>query len=505
MGENKKIAINTVVIFGKLFVVSLLGLLSARFVLQALGASDYGLYNVVGGMVVLLNVLNTSMITTTYRFLAYEMGKGEQGNPNKIFNASLAIHIGLALLFLVVGGIIGEYYISNYLNVDIGKFADARFVFRVSLVTMAVSTVFVPHQGLIVALEKFTISAIFEVVTKVIAFVGVVYLLSYSGNKLRLYSIIMMLVSFLQCGLMYFYTRIRSYSVIKIKVNRDGSIYREMFSFTGWILFGACSSVGQTQGRVMIVNYYFGTIVNAAYGIANQIENYIQLFARSLNQAAVPQITKSFSGGDQYHSKKLACYISKYTFILMTFVVFPLMIDTEFILQLWLKDVPEGTVVFCKLMMINGLLGCLGEGIPALVQATGKIKYFQIIMSSTSLMSLPIAILFFALGAPVYTILLISCGVTLINAIIRLYLLKRIVHFDIKNFVTVSYLRMVFISIPLVIAYLLYNPSSYSTSGHICGIVVSELFLLACIAILGIDNNERLIISKFIKQKIYNK
>jgi len=307
-----------------------------------------------------------------------------------------------------------------------------------------------------------------------------------------------LITSIFQYLLVYGYTFSRFREIINFKVYKDKKLYKEMISFSGWILFGASANAGRIQGRVIIVNYFFGTLVNAAFGIANQIESYIQLFARTLNQAAVPQITKSFSGGNQNHSEKLASYISKYTFILMSLVVFPLMVDIDFVLEIWLKEVPEGTSIFCRLMMLGGLVGCMGEGIPALVQATGKIKYFQIIMSTVSLMGLPVAVIFFILEYPAYMILVISCFTSLLNALIRLLLLKKILGMNIRLFIKTSYLRMFYISCPLIIAYIFYNPSSYTIAGHFCEFIGLEVFLFFCIILLGVDKDERKLITQYV-------
>ena len=204
-----------------------------------------------------------------------------------------------------------------------------------------------------------------------------------------------------------------------------------MFSFSGWILFGACSSVGKTQGSAMVINYFFGTIVNAAFAVANQVENFILMFSRMLNQAAVPQITKSFSSGNQERSVKLASYISKYTYILMSLVAFPLIVEMDFVLGVWLKDVPDGATEFCQLIILGALIGCMGEGIPALTQASGKIKIFQLILSTLSLLGLPISFVCYKFGAVPYTILIVYCGISLLEAVIRLILLKRILNINI--------------------------------------------------------------------------
>lgn len=501
MDSNKRIAVNSVVIFIRLCVTSLIGLFSSRFILQALGASDFGLYNVVGGIVALLNVLNTAMVTTTYRYIAYEMGKGDDGNPNKIFNTSLAIHFAFALLILIVGGALGEWYISNYLNVDPSRLPDARFVFRISILTTMLTTSFVPFQGLLVALEKFTITAAFDIITRIFAFVGVLYLLSYSGDRIRLYSVIMFSVSAIHYLLIYIYSRKKSYEIIRFRPNSDKKLYKEMFSFAGWILIGASASIGKSQGSAIIINYFFGTLVNAAYAVARQVEGYILMFSRSLNQAAVPQITKSFSGGDKQRSETLASYISKYTFILMSLVAFPVMLEMDFLLEIWLKEVPEGASIFCQLLILSALLSCVGEGIPALIQASNKIKLFQITLSVLSLMGLPFAFVAYKLGAPAYSILIIYCAIEIINAFVRLYLLKRVLGLDIKAFVKTSYLKILYISLPLILVYFVYDPSSFSLTGHLLGLVGLELFVIACVILLGIDSREKNMIIRYVKNR----
>lgn len=496
MNENKKIAFNSVILFVRLCIVSVISLISARFVLQALGASDYGLYNVVGGIVALLNVVNTAMVTTSYRYIAFELGKGEKGNPNKVFNSSLAIHVVFGLLILLVGLPVGEWYVSNYLNVPAESISDAHFVLRVSVFTTMVSTMLVPYQGLLVAFEKFYVSAVIDILTQSLKLAAIFVLVYYVGNRLRMYSLIMMGYVLVSSALFLIYSYRHHRATCRLRVNTDIKLYKEMFSFTGWILFGACSSIGKTQGSAMIINYFFGTVVNAAFAVANQVENFILMFSRMLNQSAVPQITKNFSGGNKDRSVKLASYISKYTYILMTLVAFPVIMEMDYILTIWLKEVPEGSTEFCQLMILGGLIGCMGEGIPALTQASGKIKYFQLIMSSISLMGLPIAfVLYKYTTVPPYTILVVYLGISLLCAGIRLILLKRILNINIRYFITTSYSRMLYISIPLVITYLLYDSSSFTTGQHLLALVCLEVFLVLDIVILGIDKNEWKIIN----------
>lgn len=498
-GQNKKIAINSIVIFVRLCIVSTVSLLSARFVLQALGASDYGLYNVVGGIVGMLNILNTAMITTTYRYIAFELGRS--GNVNKVFNVSFTIHCVLALMILLFGLLIGEYYVEHYLNVPNGDLADAHYVLRISVVTAMFSTMLVPYQGLLTAYEKFHISAIFDIICQLLRLAAVYALIYAESDQIRIYSLIMLAYNVVYAMLFYIYSFKYLRDDIKFKIYKAKSLYKEMISFASWILFGAISSVGQIQGSAMIINFFFSTIANAAFAVANQVHNFVSMFAGNLGQAAVPQITKSFSGGESERSITLACYISKYTFLMMLVVAFPLCLEIDFILKLWLKDVPDGSSMMCILTLLNGLICCLGAGTPALIQATGKIKLFQIILSTLSLSSLPLAFISYKLGCPVYSILIIYCIVSSIIAVVRIVLLKRVLNFDIKKFINISYFKILLVTIPVCIFYFFYDSTNFSTSGHLLGIVLSELFLIVVIAMVGLDIRERRKILSFIKSK----
>ena len=500
MNDNKRIAFNSIIVFVRLVVTSVISLFASRIVLDALGASDFGLYNVVGGIVVVLNVFNNAMLATTYRFIAAELGKGDKGDLNKVFNTSFMIHAGFALLIIILGLTVGIYYINHYLNVDAGKLDDARFVFYISLVTTAISTMLIPFQGLITANERFDVLAIRDIVTRIAFFIAIYFILYIDTNRLRLYAWIQLGYNIIYNGSFYIYCRHKYRDVSRLKVYKDLSLVKEIASFALWTLFGAVASVAKSQGCVIIINFFFGTIVNAAFAVATQVENLIQQFARSLNSAAVPQITKNYSGGNQGRSIVLTSYISKYTFIIMTMVAFPMLVEMDFLLGLWLKEIPAGTVDFCKLMILGGLLGTLGEGIPALVNATGNIRIYQVVFHTFTLLGLPIAWIFYKIGANQNCILVVYCVIYFVSTFVRLFLLKRLYRFDIGQIIKVSYLKICIISIPLLVFYFLYDSTFFSTLGHIIGLSCSELFLLISVLIVGLDRNEREVINNYLKR-----
>ncbi len=499
MNANKRIAFNSVVIFIRLCIVSVVSLICSRVVLDALGESDYGLYNVVGGIVTLLNVINTSMVSTTYRYIAFELGIGKKGEINKVFNTSFSIHIFFSIFIIIAGLTVGDWYIIHYLNVAEGKIPDALFVFHVSLFTTAISTILVPFQGALVAFEKFSVIAVIDIIANVSKLFVILWLIYSEGNRLRTYSIIIFFTSVISSGGYFVYCWKKFKSIIKLRLSVDKAKVKEMAGFAIWTLFGACASMGKVQGSAIIINYFFGTVVNAAFAVANQVENFILMFARTLNNAAIPQITKNYSGGHASRSILLTSYISKYTFILMCLVAFPMILEMNFILELWLRKIPEGAVIFCKLIILGGLLDCLGAGIPALVNATGHIRNYQIIVHSYTLLGIPIAFLFYKLGYNQYWISIIYCVIIGTSSILRLYLLKRIYNFDIHIILEKSYIKIIYISIPLIIFYLLYNPDNFNSIGHILGFVASELFLIGIVWILGLEKTEKQKVKEYIR------
>lgn len=500
MNENKRIAFNSIIIYLRLCVVSLISIILSRVVLDALGVSDFGLYNVVGGIVLLLNVINSSMTSTTYRYLAFEIGKKENGNPNKIFNTSRMIHLAFAALIVLIGEPLGEFYIINYLNVASESIPDAQFVFRLSILAAAINTIFIPNQGLLVAYERFGATALIDIFSN-LAKLGLIMMFIYSDtNRIRLYSVIMLSYTIINSLAYYLYCKKYYNNVVSRNLNKDKDLYREMVSFSGWTLFGSFANVGKSQGSAIVINYFFGTIINASYAVARQVEVFIMMFARSLSSAAVPQTTKSFSAGDVQRSISLTSRISKYTFVLMALISFPVIIEIDFLLGLWLKEVPEGSAQFCQLIILSNLIGCFGEGIPNLINACGKIKAYQIIVHTIMILGLPISFVLYRMGGNPYTICIVYCVINFLNSFVKLFMLHKVVKFDVLGFMMISHLRILLMIIPLVIYYLII-PTQNSNIGHCMNFVGAFGYFVVILLLFGLDRMELCKIFAFLKQK----
>ena len=379
MNSNTKIIKNSGILYLKLIVTSVMTLFTSRLVFQSLGASDFGLYGVVGGIVVIMNIFNTVMISTTYRYIAFEMGKNNTREVNKIFNISLVLHIFLAFIVATLAETFGKYYILHYLNISSDRIKDALFILDVSVLATFFSILSIPFQGLIVAHEKFSIQAAIEIISSILRLFLAITIFYYVGNKLQLYAVIIAVISAAPALVYVLYCRKKYASIISWNFQRDKEKYKEMISYSSFIFLGACACIGKIQGSAIIINLFFGTVLNASFAIANQLNNLVSMFAQNLSQAAIPQITKSYSSGNAERMTQLACYISKYSFFLMLLPALPILLETDFLLSLWMGKVPVETSLFCQLMIVNALVDSMVAGLPAVIQATGKIKYFQII------------------------------------------------------------------------------------------------------------------------------
>lgn len=500
MGDNKVIVRNAFIMYFKLIVVSLVGLFSSRFVIQALGSSDFGLYSVVGSIVFMMAFLNNVMVTTTYRFIAFELGKDDISSTNKVFNVSLVIHMSLALLVFIIGETVGAYYINNLLKVAPDKLHDALFVFHLSIFGTIINILSVPYQGLLIAKEKFSVSAVIEIVRSFLT-LGAVFLIQfYSGNKLRLYASSICIISIIPCVMYYLYTNKLYSTIIAWKFQSSKVKYKEMASFSGWIMFGAAASASEIQGSILLINIFFGTIINASYGVANQVNTMVKMFAQSLNQTVIPKITKSYSSNDNERMMELVILTSKFSFFLILFPSLPILLETDFILKLWIGKVPVFTSIFVQLFIINAVISTMNAGIPSVIQATGRIKYFQIILGTLAICGLPVSYVFYKLGSPPYTLAIIYVAITIVDFFVALFLLKRIINFNIIAFFKGAYLKMILVCLTLAPLFFISLIFSSSVARFLSITVVSEIWLFLGVFFLGMNESERKFVLVFLKK-----
>lgn len=487
--SNKQIAGNSILLYIDLIVSALLWFIASRYLLEALGVRDFGLYNVVGGIVVLLNVLNTAMISTSYRYIATEIGKND-GNPNLIFNACKVIHLSIALLIVILGLPLGLYYVDNFLNVEGSTIPIAEFVYIVSIITCAISTYTIPYLGLITASENFKFKVIVNIIRSLIRFGLVIILLFINGDRLRTYAIFALIPEAIVATSYILYSNKKYNKITKFTLCLQKSLYKEICKFASWVLVGSIAKIGKNQGASLLVNYFFGTVLNASLAISNTVNSFVSTATSSLAQAAGPQITKSFSGGNSNRSLDLAIYISKYSFIMMLIVCVPIITQTDFILNIWLKTVPTYTSIFIKLILIDALISCFGAGISTLYEAHGRIRPFQISTSIILLSSVLFGFIGYRFKLPPYSLLVIYCIMSLIDRILACVLLKLILKIDIRRIITFSYLNSIKLSLFVIPLYII-NIIASSSIHPIILIAITEILLLIIIYYWGLNKIER--------------
>lgn len=500
MNNDKKIAINTFILYGKLVVTTILGLLTSRYILMALGASDYGLYTVIGGIVSFMNILGTTMVSTSYRFIAIELGKGEKGNPNKVYNTVLIVHIVLSIFLILIGELLGCYYIKNYLVVELGKINDSLFVLHFSLITTALSIINVPATGLTIAREDFQFTSFVEIAIAIIKLFLVLLLLVFSGNRLRLFAGIMCGLTIVQLLLYQIYCWKKDKDVIRFRINKDKSDYIAIANFTSWSFLGSIACVGNTQGAAMIVNNFFGTILNASFGLASQVSRYANVFVKGITQAAAPQIMKSYGGDDEQRAIHLVNIICRLSSLSLLILFVPIITYTNEILNIWLGTPPNYTTIFVQFLLINTFISVLGSGFDTFIQATGKIMINELSYAVVYIIQLPIIYILYRRGFPPYTNVIFLCIGSFLIRCIQLCILKRISSFPIYKFCKDT-LAPVVISffLSLVPVIIIKNIFNFNLIGHLFAILVSIIWTLIIIISVGITKTERLKIIEYIK------
>ena len=501
--NNKKIVLNTGVMYVRLIVTTIIGLLTSRYVLLALGASDFGLYAVVGGLISMLNVLSTAMYTTTRRYINVEMGKTD-GNLNRIFNISRLLHIGFALFIFVIAETVGLFYIYNYLNVAPERFDDAVFVFHISTIAAAIGIINVPYQALMEAYEKFNQIAFVDVLRSTVKLVFVYCLMFMGGDSLRVYAIGMALLTVLLLSFYNIACFCQWKDIVRYKFYKDSGIYREILVFNNYVAMGATAYIARTEASTMLVNYFFGTLVNAAFSIGYTIESYCMTFVSNIGSAASPQITKNYFENHE-RSLRLTEAINRYSVYMMLLVIVPISAELEFILRLWLKEVPEGTALVCHLTMVSAMARVLFGSKNILIQASGKNKWFQIVGSVIQLMCIPIGFVLYRIGFPAITIIVLYIIATLVDRCAIFYLLHRILNFDLlryfKNvFVPVAYVAICGFAVIIAYRHIGVEGALWKT----CGIVSCLSVTILTIYSLGLNSREQCAVRAKISSRIHS-
>lgn len=420
MQAANKVVINTGFLYGKMLVTMFIALYATRLVLNGLGAEDYGIFNLVAGIVAMLSFLNSSMTLSTQRYMSFFLGSGDLLQLKKAFNSGIWLHLFISVLVVGLLELSGIYLFGHVLNIPAERLPAAKIIFHCMTASAFFTIVSVPYDALINTRENMllvAVTGIVEAVLKLALAIGLNYMsgdkLVYYGAGLALLMVMMLVFKMLYCAARY------SESSINTRYY-DGKLLREMLAYSGWAMVGASGVIAKTQGIAVILNVFFGAVINAAFAIANQVSAQLSYFAVTMLQALNPQLVKSEGGGNRARMQMLSLMACKFSFFLLAFFAIPAMIEMPYILQLWLKNTPEHTVAFCRLIVAASLVYQLSAGLQMAVQAVGRIGTFQTVLCALLLLNIPGAWLLLQAGMPPASVLVLSVAIECLIGLYRL-------------------------------------------------------------------------------------
>lgn len=496
--NSKRIAKNTLLLYVRMLFMMAVSLYTSRVVLQTLGVENFGIYNVVGGVVAMFSVISGSLSAAISRFITYELGKGDKDQLIRIFSSSVTIQLGLGLIILLLAEVIGVWFLNTKMTIPTDRMYAANWVFQLSILTFIINLISVPYNAAIIAHEKmsaFAYISILEVVAKLI----IVYMLLWSPfDKLIFYAILMASVALI-IRFVYGYYCKRHFEECTFHFIFDKELLKKMFSFAGWNFIGAASAVLRDQGGNIVINLFCGPAVNAARGIAYQVNNAITGFVSNFMMALNPQITKSYAAGDKEYMTTLIHQGARLSFYILLILSLPVIINTHYILTLWLNILPEHTTLFVQLVLIFAMSESISNPLITAMLATGKIRNYQIVVGGLQIMNLPISYILLRYGCIPETVLIVAICISQCCLAARLYMLKVMIGLSVHEYMSKVYFNVLSVTIlsaitPCIASF--YLKETFISFIIICAISVICTFTV--IYFVGCNRKER----QFVLSKI---
>lgn len=501
--SNKRIAKNTLFLYIRMIIMMLVNLYTARLILQALGVQDFGIYNVVAGIIVLFTFINGSLSVASQRFLNFSLGKGNVNEVGRVFSMSLTAHMVIALLVFLFSETIGLIILRN-MNFPIDRYYAVEWTYQYAVLTCLVKIVRVPYNASIIAYEKMSFYAWISIIEAFLNLLIVFVLILFKGDKLIVYSCLLLMLTFIINLIYLIYCKL-NFSTCKYRFFWDTKLMKKFLSFMGWSLAGSIANVGAQQGLNMIINIFCGVYVNAAVGISNQVMSAVGNFLSNFQTAFNPQLVKSYASNDEHYFMTLIFKSSKFSYYLMLIISLPVLINCDFFLKVWLGTVPIYAVEFSQLMIVFLLFDAISGPLWISVQATGKIKHYQLLMAFLILLNLPLTYIVLRLGlSPVY-VFVGRVSINIITLLARIIYLRKLINLPIYRFikdVLLVLLIVTVISLPLPI----FLDSLVTTNWinviciSFCSIIISS----TTIYYIGLTRGEKNFLHELIIKKISN-
>lgn len=451
IGNNRRIAKNTVALYVRMAVTLLVQLYTSRVVLQVLGVEDFGIYNAVGGVVAMLAFINSSMSLAVQRYLSYDLGRGDMLSLNRTFNLSLLIHGLIAVVVALLAETGGYYFLTHYMKFPAARYEAACWVFHFSVLACCIRFFQVPYTALVISFERMGIFAYLSIGEAVLG-LAIVYMLQVGTyDKLELYAVLVFGVTLLITILYAVYSLLRIREV-RLRPMWDKSLFRRLLGFASWSALGELAWAATGQGVNVVLNLFFGPVVNASRGIAYQVHAGVNRFTQSFQMAVNPQIIKQYAAGNVRGMEVLVFRSTCFSYYLLLLLVLPLFLRTEYVLGLWLGQVPPHLPAFCRLMLLGAVTDILSNLQTTVAKAYGRIRNYQLVVAGVLMLNLPLSYAALRLGAPAESVFLVYIGVSVSLLFVRLYLIRRMVGLRVRDYlrgVLLPVLRVSAVVLPL--------------------------------------------------------
>lgn len=502
VSNNKRIAKNTLFLYFRTLLVMAISLYTSRVILSALGVEDYGVYNVVGGAVAMFGIVSSALSSSISRFITFELGKNDFSKLRKVFATSINIQIIISFIVFLVAESIGLWFLYNKLNIPSERLNAAFWVLQFSLLSFCTNLLSVPYNACIIAhehMKAFAYVSVIEAAGKL----GVCYLLLISPwDRLIVYAILLFVISLI-IRLIYGIYCHRQFLECSYSLVLEKDLLKQIGAFAGWNFFTNTAAIFNTQGINILINIFFGVTFNAARGIATQVDNAVMQFVNNFVMAINPQITKSYAANNVDEMNKLVCRGARYSYILMLLFALPFFFETETILKLWLKIVPEDTALFVRLGLIGAMIMSLGNTGYTACMATGKIKRYTMWITSIGCLVFPVSYVAYKMGAPVYFSYIVYGVVYLVLDLVRLWIMKDLLNFPVLMFFKDVFGRIVPTTIlALVLPFILFMSMDQCILRFIVNCAICCISTIISSFLFGMTKQERQSIISIILKKI---
>ena len=504
---NTRILINTGILYFKLIFTIVVNLYSTRLILNAMGVEDFGIVNLVSGIVAMLSFFQNSMTISTQRFLSVNMGKNDSETQMQIFNTSFVIHVLLGIALVLLLELLSPLIFNSSIQIPVDRLDASQLLYQLTIVGTFLMIVTVPYDATLNAHENMLIYSIACIIESIIRLIGALVIVHYHNDKLVFYGVLLISIRLISMLFKRIYCRMK-YNDAQIKISKfNKNCFWEMLSFAGWNAIGGFSVSLRSQGMAIVLNVFQGVCINAAYGIANQLLGQLTNFTATISKAMAPQIMQCKGSGDEKHMISLSIKQCKYSFILLLFFVVPLYSEMPLILRLWLKQIPEHGIVFCRLILLVALVQQLTIGLQTLIQANGNIAFYQTTMSFFIMLNIPLASIVLNYGLSPYFVIYIMIFVEIICLVIRVVFAHRLVNLSYKLTMNTLILPIVIITIASVAITLIcfYSHDFFSDYVSLFINLIMSWTLLVMVVFAVMSDNERSLVISFIKKITFRK